>query len=427
MNTQKHIFFSVLILLLSLVSQAQLKSANKLFEQYKYYQAIPHFLKVAERKQDSIPQQVVVRLAESYRLTQQFGKAAIWYKQGLKYENLPPYFYMNYGQVLRTLERYSKAQAIFELYDKSCFDNEKSEPFAAYCEIIETWKNLPASAKVENDSILNTRFSEFSPVTYKDGLVFVSDRDMDLIDDNNFQWTGKGYLNLYSITHENYAKKEMPEKMSRQFNQDFHDGPVCFFNEEKEMITTRTFQHKWKKKYRLQVHHTALYFAKLQAKKVEYIPFTHNSLEFSTAHPTLSSNNETLIFSSNKNGGHGKSDLYISKKENGEWSVPQNLGDSINTNGNEYFPYLANDSTLFFASDGHMGYGGLDLFVSELKNGQWQKPVNLKAPLNSSYDDFAIIFTDEKKCGYFSSNRPGGKGFDDIYKFSNFKLIADPE
>ena len=155
-------------------------------------------------------------------------------------------------------------------------------------------------------------------------------------------------------------------------------------------------------------------------KKVNYIAFPYNSDNFSVGHPAISADGTKLIFSSNMPGGSGQSDLYISERINGEWQKPINLGAEINTFGNEVFPFLANDSTLFFSSDGHEGYGGLDIFESNMVNGKWTTPWNLKLPLNSPYDDFSIVFNRNLTDGFFSSNRPGGLGSDDIYVFRKY-------
>jgi tetratricopeptide (TPR) repeat protein len=403
-------------------AKGQLKPANKLYSQLKYNQAIPYFLKVVNGKKDENKKEATWKLAECYRLTNNLQEANVWFEEAFKFQNLPTELFLHYGTVLRNLGQYNDAKVQFETYLKSNPNNEAAEKYLQFCEEIIAWKNLDASSVIENDTTLNSRFSDFSPVHFTKGLVFISDRDYDMLDNNNYLWTGNGYLNLY--WQEN--KTVVPVKMSKDYNQAYHDGPVCFTNNNTQLFTTRTLKTKWKRKDTVQTHYAGIYMAKLNAEKVVFKPFGYNNVAYSVAHPAVSENGKKMIFSSNMPGGKGKSDLYFSEQINGEWTTPKNLGELINTFGNEYFPYLADETTLYFSSDGQMGYGGLDIYVSKYKNGEWGKPINLKAPINSSYDDFGILLSDDKTAGYFSSNRPGGLGEDDIYKFWDFKFIDNP-
>jgi hypothetical protein len=249
-----------------------------------------------------------------------------------------------------------------------------------------------------------------------------------MIGNSNYLWTGNGYLNLYYSQRSTHTGVdfENPVKMSKKINQDFHDGPACFNASKTTLFTTRTYKEKIRKKDSVQVHYSKIYIGDLNNENLKFKPFKYNNLFYSVGHPTLSRDENLLIFASDMPGGEGESDLYFCLKENGEWSKPKNLGKWVNTFGNEYFPFLANDTTLFFASEGHMGYGGLDIFVSVYQNGNWQSPKNLMAPINSSYDDFGILLFNDLKSGYFNTNRPEGKGSDDIYYFKGFSEILIP-
>lgn len=400
----------------------QLKPANKLYEQLKYNKAIPYFLKVVNGKKDENKLEATWKLAECYHFTNNLPEANRWFEEALKYQDLPSNVFLHYGTVLRQLGKYDKAKVQFERYLKSNPNNEAAINYIRFCGEIKTWNNLDASATIENDTSLNSRFSDFCPVFYKKGLVFISDRDYDMLENNNYFWTGNGYLNLYWTGNE----MGVPQKMAKDYNQAYHDGPVCFSNNYTQLFTTRTIKTKWRRKDTVQTHYANIYVARLNTGKIHFKPFKYNNKAFSVAHPAVSENGKKMIFSSNMPGGFGKSDLYFSEFIDGEWTKPENLGATINTFGNEYFPYLADETTLYFSSEGHMGYGGLDIYVSKYKNGEWGQPINLKAPLNSSYDDFGILLYDDKNKGYFSSNRPGGMGGDDIYKFWDFKLIDKP-
>ncbi|WP_346859579.1 tetratricopeptide repeat protein [uncultured Draconibacterium sp.] len=416
----KKILISVLVLTflsLTYFASAQMKSANKLYSQLKYYRAIPYFTKVVEGKNDSDKKEATWKLAECYRRTNNPKEAALWFEQAVNFKDVPAEVFLNYGNVLRNLGRYNDAIQQFESYLSFKPEAKEGTAYLEFSRQIESWKNLEPSAVIENDSALNSRFSDFSPVYYKQGLVFISDRDYDMLDNNNYFWTGNGYLNLYFRETET----SVPTKMSNEFNQAYHDGPVCFSNNESQIFTTRTLKTKWKRKDTIQTHYTGIYSAQLNVGKLAFNSFEYNNLAYSVAHPAVSEDGKLMIFSSDMPGGQGKSDLYFSELVDGKWSEPKNLGTKINTFGNEYFPFLANGTTLYFASNGHMGYGGLDLYKSEFKNGEWQEPENLKAPINSSYDDFGILLNKDLTSGRFSSNRPGGLGDDDIYKFSELK------
>ncbi|MCD6355530.1 MAG: PD40 domain-containing protein [Prolixibacteraceae bacterium] len=211
--------------------------------------------------------------------------------------------------------------------------------------------------------------------------------------------------------------------MAHNFNQSYHDGPASFSSDRKTVYVTKTETKDGKKEGRkMQTYLLKIFSAKIEkGKKLRYKPFFLNSNQYSVAHPTLSADNSKIVFSSDMPGGFGGSDLYQCTWEDGKWSDPVNLGDSINTTGDEVFPYLANDSVLFFSSNGHLGFGGLDIYKTDLMIDGWSGPENLKKPLNSSYDDFGIILKENMKEGLFSSNRPGGKGSDDIYAFRNME------
>ncbi|WP_347839825.1 tetratricopeptide repeat protein [uncultured Draconibacterium sp.] len=411
----------ILILLIPVIVfpgmlNAQIKSANKLYGELKYAKAIPFYLKVVNSKKAQNKQEATVKLADCYRLTNKHQVAAKWYEKALEYDGNDAVVYYNYGNVLRTLGDYQSARQQFQRYLKSVPHDVRAQKYLRYCEEISRWKNLKPVASIKNASNLNSAYSDFSPVVYKSGIVFVSDRNVDELDNNNFYWTGNGYLKLFYSPRLDSVRYATPAMLSKQFNQAYHNGPVCFNSAQNRAYITRTEKHKRYKKDSVQTHFSFIAELDLRESKSTGAYFTHNSNLYSTGHVALSADGKKMVFASNKPGGLGESDLYYCELQNNEWTTPLNLGEQINSFGNEFFPCFKNDSTLFFASDGHMGYGGLDLFVSILKDGQWQEPENLKAPLNSSYDDFSIVFT-EKSHGIFSSNRPEGKGQDDLYFF----------
>jgi outer membrane protein OmpA-like peptidoglycan-associated protein len=314
-----------------------------------------------------------------------------------------------------------------------CPDSLDAQKYYNYSVEIQDWLELPPMADVKNVETMNTRYSDFGPAFYKSGIVFSSDRKKDQLDDT-YGWTNFSYLDLHYTEPEYYKNLWSPMKpvklMQGNFNQQYHDGPAVFTSDFKRIYVTKTVKKDGKKD--TDKIHTSLlkiYYADIEeGKKLKFQALPFNNNNYSVAHPALSPNNNKIIFSSDMPGGYGGSDLYTATLENGEWSKPKNMGKIINTVGDDVFPYWASDSVLFFASTDHMGYGGLDIFrTTMLNDSTWSEPENLKAPINSSYDDFGILFSENKTEGLFSSNRPEGKGSDDIYAFRNLNYSPKVE
>lgn len=424
---------ALLILTISLISNlqlsAQIKKAGFFFDQFKYSKAIPLYKKAAEEKDEKIRIEATVRLADCYRLINNAAEARSWYARAVTYKDVDSINYYYLGMALRTLANYEEGEQAFKTYAEKAPSDFRGEIYARYCRDIRPWLVYEPSAEIKNAATMNSTFSDFGPIYYNEGIVFTSDRDIDMINDKNYLWTNFGYLDLYTSQPNFYmdfwSDMTSPIKMTKSFNQAYHDGPASFTSDYSQIFSTRTLRNS-SKKDSTNIHTDLLkiYYADISdEKKIEFKPFPYNSEEYSVGHPAISGDGKKLIFSSNKPGGLGQSDLYMSDLTDGKWSEPVSLGDAVNSFGNEVFPFFANDSTLFFSSDGHPGYGGLDLYETNLVNGQWITPWNLKLPLNSPYDDFGIVFNKNMDQGFFSSNRPGGLGSDDIYSFKLYHRV----
>ena len=416
--------------LVSLNLSAQLNQANNYFTKYNYSKAIPLYLKVIKRKKDdSAKKEATIRLADCYRLINNSSEASNWYEKAVSFDAVNPENYFYLGTTLRSQARYDEAEKAFEIYANKQPSDVRGKIYAQYCRDIKQWENLTPSAEIKNAAELNSPYSEFGSIFYENYLIFTSDRDIDWMTNQNYHWTSFGYLDLFSapilMVDDLWSNLASPAKMSDKFNQPYHDGPASFTSDFHEIFTTRTFKNGSKlDSSNMRTNLLKIFYAKLTDKKdVEYLPFPYNNENYSVGHPAISANGKKLIFSSDMPGGHGKSDLYQSEFIDGKWSNPVNLSANLNTFGNEVFPFLANDSTLFFASDGLSGFGGLDIYESQLIDGNWTTPWNLKQPINSPYDDFSIVFNKKLTDGFFSSTRPGGKGSDDIYAFRNYTKI----
>ena len=267
---------------------------------------------------------------------------------------------------------------------------------------------------------LNSAGLDFSPVYYGNDLVFISEKELDLINYGEARFSKLSYLAvLYSnLGSQGDKAYSTPKSFSVHINQLNHNGPITFSADGNYAVFTRT---KYEKSSIDNIFRPRLYSAKKiggKWKHIEQLDFGYD--QYFYAHPCLSKDGRELYFTSDREGGLGGYDIYKSVRVHDDtaWGAPINLGAAINSNKNEVFPYFHEDGMLFFSSDGYKGNGGLDIYYSILSSdGQWLTPNHLDANINSGADDFGIIFNDKNDQGFFSSNRDGGKGKDDIYGF----------
>jgi outer membrane protein OmpA-like peptidoglycan-associated protein len=287
--------------------------------------------------------------------------------------------------------------------------------------------NLPAPPSngytVENVEELNSQYLDYCAVGYRDGVMFTSGRggkgvfvcDGDLV-------TGR-YSDLYFAKADAEGRFFAPEMLYGDVNGKYHDGTATFTPDGETMIFTRNNKDGQNKAGMIDLK---IYSAK--RKKGDWVnskelPF--NSPDYATCHPSLTADGTLLFFSSNRPGGYGGMDLYVVKKLGDDWGVPVNLGPEVNTMGHDIFPFIAADGTLYFSSDGHAGYGGLDVYSVKMDGMTPSNFTHLPTPINSQQDDFGFTSGITERTGYLTSNRPGGKGQDDIYrwKFNGVKPV----
>ncbi len=406
-----------------------IKKADKRVTFYQYAIAIPVLEKIIENNKEG-KLEAMEMLADCYRLTGDEEKAAEWYSQIIDSAGIDPIDHYYYGQVLRTQGKYQEAKEQFLKYAELVPDDPKGPIFAGYCEEIYSMLQTAPKNMTHNITSLNTENSEFSPVFYKNGVLFSSDRKLKKYLNPVYDWTGAPYLNFFFATTDTSSPLYDPsyaeaESFSNKLNDEYHDGTAVLNSTGDVIYFTRTIKKKGEKDdnniitYKLKIFTSELVDGKWTKAK----PISLNNEMYSIGHPALSPDDKKLYFVSDMPGGYGGTDLYVSEMTEEGWGEPKNLGPVINTPENEMFPYMHKDSTLYFASAGHLGYGGLDIFYSKQENGEWTEPVNMMAPLNSSYDDFGIAFVPGLNIGLFSSNRPGGAGRDDIYAFEGLVKI----
>ena len=410
------LFLLVLALVAFIPVFAQLKKANKFYNRLQYSKAIPLYKKVVKKKNP--PAQAIINLADCYRLTKNYPEAEAMYAKAVTTDSKQPIVHFYYAEVLKNNNKLEDAKFQYAMYSKLAPGNKTAELKVRSIEDIKILLNRTPQYDVSNVKDLNSEASEFSPSVYKDGLAFVSERSPDLVNFNKYEWNRQPFLNIY------YSKEKSGgpnftsvKEFSKKINSNYHDGPATFSADNTLMFFTRVDAKN--KRDKAFVNRAKLYSSKFEKgswSKPE--PFNLNNDAYSVAHPSLSADGQWLFFTSDMPGGFGGKDIYVCKKEGEAWGKALNLGPDVNTEGDEVFPYIKRDGILFFSSTGHSGLGGLDIFSAEKQNEKWLNVNNLGTPVNSPTDDFGIVFKEDNK-GYFSSDRAGGQGSDDIYYFAS--------
>jgi len=443
--------------LLALGSYAQssrLRSANKQFDDLSYVSAAKlyeEFLRADSRKDPTEVQEAMTKLAYSYRALQDSKNAERVYADLVKeFPDTDSKNYLYYAQALASNGKYRESQKMYSRYGEQQAADLRGRRFTvSYMDMNRFY--LDSSAYRIDYLTINSRQADFSPMYYQGGLVFVSARDESGVVKRVFSWNQTPFLDMYfhpdtaevrrlaepvtraaalggsNATADRAADRKADEPaltktelFSRTLNTKYHEGPMTFFKDQTRIIFTRNNSSRGKSgKSSDGVRKLKLYMGEYKNgdwRNVEELPFCSN--EYSVGHPALSADNTRLYFVSDMPGGYGGTDIYVVEYNNGQWSTPVNLGKDINTEGNEMFPFIDENDNLYFASDGHEGLGGLDLFYAELKDGVAFKGVaNLGYPINSEKDDFGIITDKSRTVGYFSSNRGKGGSDDNIYSF----------
>lgn len=425
----KHtVLFALLFSVLSYGQQKKIQKANDKFERFAYVDAQKILLKVANEGYRS--KDLFQKLGDSFYLVADYENACKWYSELLNdhANELKPIYYFRYAQSLKSTQRYEESDKIMSKF--YTFENEDSraQRYQSNPQYLLAIDFQSGRYKVANLKA-NSEYSDFGPAFYGDEIVFASARDTGLIAKRVHGWNDKPFLELYKGQVKEKSK-EITEvkKFSNKINTRYHESTPVFTNDLKTVYFTRNNYNNGKyRKDKKGINKLKIYKSTIDDKgrwsSAESIRF--NNDEYSVGHPALSPDNKKLYFSSDMPGGFGNSDIYEATiAEDGTLGDPRNLGENINTEGRESFPFVSKSGDFYFASDGHIGLGGLDLFVTTINvAGKVGPVINLGEPANTPQDDFAFIINDETKIGYFSSNRYGGKGDDDIYKFRQLEGI----
>ncbi|MBK5209825.1 MAG: OmpA family protein [Flavobacteriaceae bacterium] len=406
----KKILLILLVLPFSIqLSVAQnLKRADHLFEKRAYPDAAELFL-----NEEPKTQEVLEKLGDCYYFNTKMDQAAPWYKILLqKYEEkVDPTYLFRYSQSLKGIKNFSEADKWFKKYnDKKQLVDAKNLETLPFIESL--------NAKVKNQYTvqklsINSKYSDFGPAYFGDKVVFTSARNGGKL----YVWNNQPYLDLYQADNKN-ADLTNVIPFSKTINTKVHESSAVFTKDRKTMYFTRNNVEGKKKVTQLKIYKAQ--FVNNEWTNITDLSF--NSDQYSVEHPALSPDEKQLYFASDMPGTLGSFDIFMVDINADEtYGTPKNLGSKINTAQREQFPFVSSENILYFASDGHFGMGGLDIFKSKVSDETFSSPTNLSDVINSNLDDFAFIVDEENGTGYFSSNRNGGMGDDDIYRFEQEK------
>ena len=416
----KKIFIPI-ILLVSMNGIAQKKSSDELKGDkyafvYSFDKAIESY---THAKQLTVEGQR--KLAESYHNMDQNAKSEeVYIKLLSSPEGVLPIDHYNYAMILKTNGKYDEANMHLDKFAELSPNDLRAKDYKAHKGELSKLSNQDGKYKIVQLDI-NSAADDFGPCYYKDKIVFSSSGANPTGTEKTYNWNRKPFLDLY-VSQVDGGQLKTAEIFDKSFNGKRHDGPASFSNDGNFIAYTNNNYDLKKRELivRIQINFSTYKDGKWSDPE----PFILNSKDYSVGHPCLTANGNTMYFSSDMPGGFGGADIYrITKDEKGTWGKAVNLGDKINTEGDELFPfYQENNQVLLFSSNGRFGLGGLDIFMCAMNDTKIGTVRNAGFPLNTQYDDFSAIINDKLNLGYFSSNRIGGKGGDDIYTVDLLKL-----
>jgi len=414
-----YIFLVIFYWIFAFTAFAQSKNeikGDRLMEEYAFLAATESYQKALDN--DVNNSRIKLKLATCYQMLNDPENTVKWYSEIVNDDELiEPINKYQYALALTSAGDFEEAKKWFEIYGREVPDDERAEEYLDQLNNIESLYKDSSLYSIKLASF-NSSFTDFSPAYFKNNIVFISSRG-----DGNakYAWDNTNYLDLF-ISYKNALRiYDQPVPFHKNINTKFHEGPISFYeNGQKLVLTRNNFEDGVLKKSSDGVTRLKLYFSSIDGEGnwSETLPFSYNSDEYSVGHPAITEDGSTMYFISDMPGGYGETDIYITHKQPGGWSKPENLGPDINTKGNEMFPFLHKGSILYFASNGHGGFGGLDIFKYD---GESSEIKNLGFPINSSRDDFGFILSEDSNEGFLSSNRGSNNLVDNIYQFEILK------
>lgn len=427
MNISLRVFFVLIFSLLAQLALAQrslVKSADDAFDRKQYSLAIDRYKKAFSRVKDKDEKnRISWRLAESYRLTGNFKRAEATYRRVMR-SDLPernPSILLTYADLLKVIQKYPEAIEYYNRYAQAVPGDPRGPEGAALAAQIEEWIANPSRFEVTLIRQINSRESDFAAAwasgEYNE-IIFTSTRDGSTGKEKD-RWTNQSFSDLYTSRLDRNEKWSTPQPFdnTETINTKANEGAPFMNSAFNTLYFTRC------NNVPQQASGCQIMVSNRQGRTwSQPVPLQIRGVDSTdiVGHPSLSKDELTIYFSAERKGGFGGKDIWMAMRDNKSqpFGRPVNAGPNVNTPGDEVFPFLRNDTTLYFASNGHPGMGGLDIFVSSIDDkGQWGKPRNMKYPMNSVYDDFAVMFHPTEERGFYSSNRDNIRGVDNLFYF----------
>jgi len=387
--------------------------AQAAFDAGEYFAAIDLYKDAYSKVDKDQKTAIFFKIGECYRIIGDARSSALWYKKAVREEYQDPIIFLRYGQVLLVNEKYNEAEEEFKKYQELVPDDPRGEIGIQACEAAFVWSTSPPGYIVENMRVFNSRERDFSPAYVNEAFTevyFTSTRE-DASGNETHGATGQSFADIFTSTLDRKGKWSVPVPVE-SLNSEFEDGTPCIYPNFSQILFTRC------KKGKNQQLGCQIYKASAEGEGwLEPAPvFERFGDSISTAHPAISNDENTLYFVSDMPGGLGENDIWKMTREDGVWGEPVNMGEQINTPGNDLYPFIHKDGTLYFSSDSRIGLGGLDIYKATMdETGNWNVE-NIKPPINSPEDDFGITFEADLERGFFSSSRKG-RGNDELFSF----------
>jgi peptidoglycan-associated lipoprotein len=410
----------VILTITSIPAHSQKKQkdarAQAAFEAGEYFEAIDLYKNAYNKVKDSDRQTAILfRIGECYRILGDARSAELWYRKAIRQDFQDPIIYLRYGQMMLVNEKYDEAQEQFGTYQDLVPDDPRGGIGIESCEAAIVWTENPTAYIVENMRYFNSRERDFSPAYVNEGYneVFFTSTREDATGNETHGATGQNFADIFSSTMDRKGKWSVPVPVE-VLNSEFEDGTPNVTSDFSTLYFTRCKKGK-NQSLGCQIYRSSSSGGEWSDPVVEFDQFGDS---ITTAHPAISPDGLTLYFVSDMPGGLGEKDIWKVTRSSLEspWGDPVNLGEQVNTPGNELYPFVHHDGTLYFSSDSRVGLGGLDIYkATQDETGSWRLE-NMKPPINSPEDDFGIVFEAEVERGFFSSSRKG-RGNDDLFSF----------
>ena len=417
------------LLIITLISFSNLvaqnnstKKADRLFDRFEFIKAAEEYLKLANDEANDY--YVISRLADSYYNIFDTKNAEKWFEKIVE-ENDSEIIY-KYAQMLKANGKYKESNIWMTKFSEMKPYDSRAVAFRNTPNYIDKIIEKGKKFNIQNLSI-NSEYSDFGSTMFNNKLYFISSEEPGLLE-KPYSWSNEGFLNIYSsYINENGSYLERVEL--DDLNSKYHEGVITFMADGNTAYFTREsyFEKEYEKSEDSKTKYSQIYIYRASKKNGKWLSIESlkiNDQNYSNKNPMIGPKGEYLYFSSNMPGGYGQYDIYKAKiNEDGSIGDPLNLGQKINTEGQEGFPFMSEDKIIYFSSDGHLGLGGLDVFYSKNIDTKWSNVRNVGIPVNSGADDFAFMINGDD--GYISSNRPGGVGKDDIYAIKKIMPLCD--